>query len=233
MGKAQAYIPPRSEGDDASLEECALFVEAVARVSDAFLVLRETINPPDGGHFDLAAYDAWRERYGFRRLPHPLRDWVYSWGLDLLAWWKSHPEDRERLIVDAGLWAWLINPKRAVLGDERGMIDVPRWNPAKESFDAYASKIRDAMERFLQQEQARGLEKMAEYGAKFITERETGYDPGFRYEWVYLHYCQGLSDGRIALKYKGKGIGGADIRKNTITRARVRLAARLGFEVVT
>ena len=232
------YIPPRSPGDEPSPEEIALFLEAVARVTDAFRELRDTIKVSDEGgrfHFDMAAYDAWFARWRFDALPcqvpepaHPLKERIDSWCIDVLRRWQRHPEERERLEVHRGLWEWNSNPGNKLATDRPPrQIKMQSFNMERESFANYRARMIEGFEKVLKEENVLETERMKKYRARTKQRRKRELAPEDSYDIFALHHCRGLSDGEIQLWYKRERR--RQLRVATIKMARKRLMEDLNL----
>jgi len=209
------YIPPRSPIDPPSPELVIVFLGAAARVTPAFVQLRDEILPRcdlDHNRVPLADLDAWLSRWHLDFENYELREMIESWTIELLRHWHNHPEHREPLRVERGWW----NPSpKVVTGGERIGAQVRGWDSAREPFEVWRDRVREGFEEFIRHEQKRD----------HVLYDSVPYQPenSLAFEWLALHICCGLSAGEIKLRYRDRKLSRAAVKK-----AIRRLADHLG-----
>jgi len=215
------YIPPVSPGDRPSPELVILFLEAVARVTPAFLQLRDRIFPEcdlDHNRVPLADVDAWRQRWHFDFENYQLREMIESWTIEVLRCWHKEPEHREALRVDRG-W-WNRSPK-VVTGGERIGAQVRGWDSAREPFEVWRDRLRKNIQEFSRDERNRD---QVQYDS-------VHYQPenSLAFEWLALSVCCGFSDAKIAHHYRDRKANPRKATPAAVKKARQRLALHLGM----
>ena len=132
---------------------------------------------------------------------------VYTWTLQVLAWWHRKPEDREapKPKVDCGWWEAL-KPPRQQLSSDAAML---AWNPDREPFETWTAGLAE-----MRRQRNTELKK---YGAYPFEPQNP-----LAFEWLALSVCCGLSDGEIAKKYRTH-----QVPPEAVKKARRRLAKRL------
>jgi hypothetical protein len=213
------YIPPFSRidhGEPPCSELVILFIEAVARVTDAFKELRDSILPlyaraetirDARRRYPLATHEkpqhpideahAWAKRWKLEFENNELDERVFAWAFFVLDAWHRNAESRDSLRVDCGWWDR--SPKVKMSADRPGVPALlSQWNPDREDFGPYATGMRARFEKFLQGEKRRVEQELERFDMRPYRKRERKRPPGWDFEWVALHRCRGFSDAKIA-----------------------------------
>jgi hypothetical protein len=240
------HIPARMDHDELAPEEVVPLLDAYARLTPAFHELRETVWPmfaAKQGSYS-AALDAWQEKYrllGFGAETHNnIRKWcegrfsanrresptaethnnIRKWCEGILLDWTRNEAAREALRVDQGRWEPGARIKRLLDLRPALRVEVPQWNYNVEPESAYRARVMEAFQTFLDSHVSGEKARLRQNGIEARAKRERKYDPALPYDWLVLHRYHGLSDGQIAMKYRGIG-------REAIKKARIRLADSL------
>lgn len=210
---ALPYVAPFSAADPPSPDLIALFLEAVARTTPAFKELRASILPKySPPHADVKAIEAWIRKWHLDFENHNLRQPVQSWIFSVLDYWRRDAQARKSLLVDCGWWERL--PKARLSSDKRAEpILLPQWNPDREGFESYATRMRAGFEKYLQEQRRTREGEFQKYGMRPYAKRATKRSPVWDFEWLALSVCCGKSAGEIANRPQYGGVKSEAVKK--------------------
>jgi hypothetical protein len=206
------YIPPFS-ADDLSQDLLVLFLEAVARVTPAFNELRDGISPNYyPRHTPFTEIAAWAQRWHLDFENYELRERVESWVYQVLDHWHHDSNSRKQLFVDLG-W-WKRPPKFKLSSDKRAEpVLMPQWNPDREAFESYATRMRAGFEKTLQEQRRTRESELERYGMRAYGKRAAKRSPAWDFEWLALSVCCAWSAGQIANRPQYGGVKSDAIKK--------------------
>ena len=210
------YIPPRYPSDPVSHELLVLFLDAVARVTEAFREFRDEI---------VAAYraekthptrqwDAWWRRWKFDGFKdYELKCQISSHLVRVMHIWSADPSEAAKLDVSCGSRTYV----PAVGPPERHTAPTTMtwepWDYQVESWDAYEAHWLAAFKAILKKQKApfevrlrRGLKP---YNRRIRTRSNALHD----FEWLAPSICKGWTDERIARAYHLPKKLGTDVVK--------------------
>jgi hypothetical protein len=187
-GASLPRVPLRSPLDPVPYELIVHFFDAVARKTDAFRELRDTVlptfNPP------------WVPEPGIKR-------WVQKWHLDsfedyevnekieslafqVLGWWKRDPTAAKELRVDLG-----------ELEQSTRTVRISCYDGLEKPAD-YRARILAGCERLINEEIATFDRLKEKYDLRECKRRDRSRDLSERFDWLALSLCEGKSDTEIA-----------------------------------
>ncbi len=201
MRHIRDYIPPRGEGDPLQPESVIPLLEAIAKHTDRFHKLRESVYPlfadnPRGAEW-VAALDEWIADLDLwasdPEAQHRLTGWLDS----LFYYWRNHPKhrDAEPPRVDQGYFdcdVRVFNP----LPDLR--LVLPQFNEDAEPWSEYEARMRASFDRILQNQKAAFEQRKAQFGMTEAKPRKRAAGPSDSYTMFVLHKYRGWSFGKIA-----------------------------------
>lgn len=220
------HIPPTHPLDEPPPEQLILFLEAVARVTPAFVELRDEVlpkwieRPLTRGAVDSA--DQWRVKWNLNKWPNDrLQGWIY----DVLDHWTSHPDAAKELAIDQG-WRSIAPLGRNTITRREvvARFEIHAYDCDLESLDSYGARLHTAIDEVVAKEREKYESLKARYTLQSRARRERGYPPHRPYEWLALHICLERSDGYIA---KDKKHNPERVSRDVIKKARQRLSAEL------
>jgi hypothetical protein len=207
------HVAPFSAADPPSSDLIILFLEAVARVTPAFEELRNSILPKySPPRADVEAIEAWIRKWHLDFENHYLRQPVQSWIFSVLDYWRRDVQARKSLRVDCGWWERL--PKVKMSSDKRAEpVLISQWNPDREGFESYATRMRNGFEKLLQEQKRTGDSELQKYDMRPYEKRATKCSPVWDFEWLALSVCCGKSAGEIANRPKYRGVKSDAVKK--------------------
>ena len=222
---ALPYVAPFSAADPPSPDLITLFLEAVARTTPAFKELRASILPKfSRPHAPVAEIEAWSRKWHLDFENYELRDKVESWIYNVLDYWHGDVQARESLRVDCGWWERL--PKANLSSDKRAEpVMIPQWNPDREGFESYATRMRAGFEKILQEQMRTRESEFQKYNVRPYEKRETKRPPVWDFEWLALSVCRSWSAAKIANRPEYRGV-----KSNAVKKALQKLRKDLHIE---
>lgn len=203
------FVPPFSDFDGPSPELVILLFEAMARVTDAFRELRDTILPRyDPPNVPVNDIESWVSRWHLGDFENTdLGNYARSFPFMVLDYWRRNTEARDALRVDCEWWDR--RPKQL----EFVTASLSTWDLMREDFDVYAKRMRDKFEKYLQEQRRSGEGELERFGMRQFRQRERNRPAAWDFEWVALSLCCGLSDGQIALRKEYRGVTRESVKK--------------------
>jgi hypothetical protein len=189
-------VPPRSPLDPVPAEIIVPFLDAAARVTNAFRELRDDILPTvDASREHGLAVGEWLHKWRLDNFADDgVNEHIRSWVSQILDWWKRDGRAAEELRVDCGYDFKL---------STRGVrtVRINRYD-GRNSPDDYAQKIRSQCERLIHEELGAFKQDVEKFGLITIRRRNRGRNLNERFEWLALWLCAGMSDSEIAERYR-------------------------------
>lgn len=212
------YVPPSSEIDPPPAVLVMLFLQAVARVTDAFKELREEILPLCGERtLPLAKISDWLERWHLNDFPnYELNEKIDSWIHVVLYQWRHDPDGARTLRIEPVRRQW--PPAKKV------QFEFYEYDLYRESFEDWGRALREKCEGVIAAERAKWEIDQDRFGMKPYLKRDRGRPHEWEFEWLAYSRCNLRSDQWIANrpKYKAK-----QIKRSTVNKARIALLEAL------
>jgi hypothetical protein len=214
---ALPYVPPFSAADPPSSELLILFFEAIARVTPAFKELRDTILPKYSRPYaPVAEIEAWERKWhlDFEDRYFELHDKVDTWIYNVLDFWQQDVQARDSLRVDCGWWErYKRQPERQLSTYRAEPVLIAGWNPDREGFESYATRMRAGFEKILQEQMRTRESEFQKYNVRPYEKRATKRPPVWDFEWLALSVCCGKSAGEIANRPQYGGVKSDAVKK--------------------
>lgn len=218
------FIEPRGEADGPAMELVILFLEGVARATTAFDEMADSILPQcrsSPRRLPVAAVRKWIVRWHLNFEDYRIAEPVEMWVFQILKHWHSNPiAARARDVRLSQLW-----PDRAQgtnIGDDSVPARLSTWNPYRESYTTYATRMRAKFKQFLHTQKAEGEALMDKYCTSPYRMRSgrNGYGWSARFEWLALYICEGYSFAKIAQLRNRKNLSTEDVTKAVVDIAK-------------